>query len=801
MQYLWTLAFGFLSFFSLAQNPRCTLTLSGTVYDNENQPLAAATLMLMPNGPGTITDTRGRFELTNLCEGSYQIEVRFVGFVTQREEIRLSQNKQIKFSLQLDAKALQEVVVEDHAPNVEETSTFNQLSGHDLQETMGKPLGEALRQLSGVNTIQTGPAIFKPVIHGLHSNRVLILNNGIRQEGQNWGAEHAPEVDPFIASNLVVIKDAAAIKYGSDALGGVVLVNPAELPLEPGLGGQLHLIGATNNGSVITSGFVEGGSKKWKGFGWRAQGSIKKAGDSRAPEYVLSNTGFEEQSFSLAAAFHKANRGIDVFVSHFNTNIGILRGSATGNAEDLANAMEREPPQQTLPFTYDIKPPRQDVQHTLVKLNAHQTSGKNDYRLQYGFQLNVRSEFDQRRGSLVEIPALGFRLFTHTLDLEWQRQHRPRFLSNWGINVMHQVNKKIDGTQTIPFIPNFTHNAIGLFALEKLKLPKWTIEVGLRGDLRHYDVAGFDFQNKLYRSEVRFQNISGTLSAQRPVGQHGSFTTSVSSAWRPANLAELYSIGTHQSAAAIEYGLLLDEQTSQVVPFEGSGVKPEQAFKWVSGFTYTGDRLTLDVAAYLNYISNFIYLRPRGVTESLRGVFPYFRYTQTNASFAGADLSVNYQLSNRWSANGKASYLRASDRQENDFLIFIPANHADINIRYESGKKGAFSWYAETGVQWIAEQKRAPRVITPRQLIDAAAEGIDLIAQDDSNFDFMAAPAGVQLIRAQVGVAWRLKAAKLEARLAGENLTNESYREYTNRMRYYANEIGRNFFLGLHLSF
>lgn len=34
-----------------------------------------------------------------------------------------------------------------------------------------------------------------PVIHGLHSNRILILNNEVRQEGQQWGADHAPEID------------------------------------------------------------------------------------------------------------------------------------------------------------------------------------------------------------------------------------------------------------------------------------------------------------------------------------------------------------------------------------------------------------------------------------------------------------------------------------------------------------------------------------------------------------------------------------------------------------------------------
>ncbi|MFM9075334.1 MAG: TonB-dependent receptor, partial [Bacteroidota bacterium] len=69
-----------------------------------------------------------------------------------------------------------------------------------------------------------------PVIHGVHSQRILILNHGVRQEGQQWGAEHAPEIDPLIASDIQVIKDASAIRYGVDAIGGVVVVNPPALP-------------------------------------------------------------------------------------------------------------------------------------------------------------------------------------------------------------------------------------------------------------------------------------------------------------------------------------------------------------------------------------------------------------------------------------------------------------------------------------------------------------------------------------------------------------------------------------------
>ena len=114
--------------------------------------------------------------------------------------------------------------------NTEHAHNVAKLTQKQLAETAGKSLGESLKEIPGVNSIQTGPGIFKPVIHGVHSQRILILNYGIRQEGQQWGAEHAPEIDPFIASDVVVIKDASSIKYGTDALGGVIVVNPSPLP-------------------------------------------------------------------------------------------------------------------------------------------------------------------------------------------------------------------------------------------------------------------------------------------------------------------------------------------------------------------------------------------------------------------------------------------------------------------------------------------------------------------------------------------------------------------------------------------
>ncbi len=761
-----------------------------------------ATLSIKQNKTGRVSDVSGAFEFKDLCEGNYSVEIKFLGYLTQEVKINLKKDFLLIVKLKQEEKLLNEVIIEDRSDQITPVSNYGQLTTRDLEETKGKSLGEALRNLTGVNTIQSGPAIFKPVIHGVHSQRILILNNGIRQEGQQWGAEHAPEIDPFIASNVVVIKDAGAIKYGTDALGGVVIINPADLPTKAGLGGQFHMIGNTNGWAGITSGMLEGGIKKFNGWGWRMQGTGKKSGDSHAAGYNLSNTGFRELNYSAAAGYHDERKGIEVFYSHFQTTIGILRGSAVANSEDLANALEREPPQYTMPFTYEIQPPRQEVSHDLFKLNGRLLKGSNRYNFQYGFQHNQRKEYDLRKGSLKDVPALGYHLYTHTLDMEWEKVYSKNRLSCRGVNIMLQDNQKIDGTQTIPFIPNFMNYSGGLFWIEKISLVKWEWQVGARYDVRYYDVAGFDVHNELYQSQLNFNNISGTLGTTHKINELSSFTSNLGSTWRPPNVAELYSLGTHQSAAAIEFGLLLDESTNAVKDINTLNFKTEQAVKWVNTYRVQRNRWNAEVSGYINYIFNYTYLRPRGVTQNLRGIFPYFRYTQTDASFLGIDASLDYQLSHDFKINSRISLLRARDGTHNDYLVFIPSNRYEISLRYDRPVQNSWkNLYVEAKVRYVAQQGSAPRVVTVREINGAKAQGIDLFASDNRNFDFVAAPPGYALISLSTGISKPINKSMLDLRLSIDNLTNVSYREYTNRMRYYADDLGRNITLALKYSF
>src|SRR5689334_20766404 len=272
----------------------CNLTFYGKVTDERGEPLPGTTVTLGDLSRTSVTDELGHFRIERLCATQYKVLVKYVGFQDFQSEIVMNLSLEKTISLQPQIAQLEEVVIRAHQAHTEHAHNSVNLNAKQLAEAAGKTLGETLKEIPGVNTIQAGPGIFKPVIHGVHSQRILILNYGVRQEGQQWGAEHAPEIDPFVASNIVVIKDASSIKYGTDALGGVVIVNPAPLPETNDLGGSLNTILQSNGRSATISGMVEGGIKNYDGWGWRIQGTAKRTGDFHTPDYSLTNTGVRE---------------------------------------------------------------------------------------------------------------------------------------------------------------------------------------------------------------------------------------------------------------------------------------------------------------------------------------------------------------------------------------------------------------------------------------------------------------------------------------------------------------------------
>lgn len=777
----------------------CTVSLSGQIVDASGDPLVGAAVLLIPGDVGQSTDTEGRYAFNNICTGNYRLKVQYVGYREISVRLQISADVERTFTMEEEVRELSEVVIRHHdAAHTEHATNFTQLNERQLAEAAGRTLGETLNEIPGVTSLQTGPGIFKPVIHGVHSQRILVLNHGIRQEGQQWGAEHAPEIDPFIASNIVVIRDASAIKYGTDALGGVVVINPAPLPVTNTIGGTLASVLQSNGRSGTISGMIEGGIRRNDGWGWRVQGTAKRTGDFQTPDYVLTNTGVRELNFSAATGYHTRKLGFDFFFSRFQSDLGILRGTAIGNLDDLVHAMKRDRPLYTGAFSYQIQEPRQNVSHNLLKLNGHISGPSGEWRFQYGFQSNHRKEFDMRIGGLSRIPAIDLQLDTHTIDTEWETHHSEKRTFSVGGNAMYQVNRNIPGTQRIPFIPNFRNLSGGLFGTSKFFFSRWTLDAGLRYDHRNYAVKGFDFKNAPYEASLDFNNLSASLGITHHATDEQSINLNVSTAWRPPHVSELYSVGTHQSAAAIEYGLMLDPGTNEVRDMKEIAFSPEQAVKAVASYQMRKQRVRFNVSPYANYILNYIYLRPGGITRNLRGVYPYFRYAQSDALFIGADIDAAILLHRHFRATPRVSLLKARDVVNDDYFLFIPPSRFALDLRYERPEVlGVKNAYVQSGFQYVSRQMFSPRVVTVEAIKESEESGEDPFNGDDAIFDFTGAPAGYSLFSVAMGFSINSDRAQYDFRLSAENLFNQRYRDYTNRFRYYADDRGRNVVLSV----
>ncbi|WP_161889395.1 TonB-dependent receptor [Pontibacter russatus] len=738
----------------------CGLTLSGKVLDHDSRAtLVGATVSIPQLHQASIADEYGNYHFHHLCQGTYTLQVTYVGYEPESYTFRLTASSVRDLQLHASPQTLNTVEVSGNRLQ-EQAQSSQTLTGQELEETRGLSLAGSLKGIPGVSTIQTGPTISKPVIHGMHSNRVLLLNNGVRQEGQQWGSEHAPEIDPFVATEMKVIKGAAGVRYGADAIGGVVLVEPKALPTSPGVGGEVNLLGSTNNRQLAASATVEGNSANIPPLSWRLQGTVKKAGNTRTPDYYLDNTGFGEQNFSGALGYRKEKFGGELFYSQFNTKLGILRASHIGNLTDLRYAIERGRPAgaDTVGFTYDIGRPYQQVQHDLLKAKLYlQTGQAGRLEFIYGWQRNRREEYDLHNVNSGN-PALYLNLNTHTTESIWEHNPLGNFSGSVGVSTTYQQNTY----KYSAFLPYFTAITAGAFVIEKWRKDRLQLEAGLRYDYRQLRVMQFDTSGTLQKPAFDFNNVSGTLGALYDVGYHLTFGLSATSAWRAPSVNELFSNGVHHSAATYEIG--------------DPGLVSEQAYNFETSVNYFGNaRLNGQLSLYYNVINHYIYLssEPEPIL-TVRGAFPAFRYRQTDATFKGIDLSLQYNLLPNLILDSKASVVRARNTTAGDYLINIPADRFDNSLRYEfaqSGEGSRFSdAYISLGGTYMAEQTRVPT---------------------RTEEDFAPPPDAYFLLQAGAGATVHIGSQPVEFGVTGNNLLNSTYRDYLNRFRYFSDEAGR----------
>lgn len=767
----------------------CHIALRGHILEAEtNEPLPFATVSVAEAGKGAVADENGYFVVAELCENTaYTVEIHHVECAHFTQIVRLRENTEMDFRL-VHSAVLKEVLVSEKAVALRPAQAESAVSKTDLEAGRGMNLGETLKRLPGVTTLNTGATIAKPVIQGLHSNRIAIVTNGVALEGQQWGAEHAPEIDPFTADKISVVKGAAGVRYGVDAMAGAVVLESAPLRDSAGVGGWLSIGGFSNGLGGVASGAAD-----WrlpdKSLTFRLQGTAKRSGNLRAPDYWLGNTGASEFNISAIAGWKTARWTHHMSASSFNQQPGILRASHTGNLTDLQLAIESPVPLNNRDeFTYAIGRPYQDVRHYMLAYKAaYRISERWKLSGQYAFQFNKRREYDvvRKSGTATDKPQLSFRLWTNTLDAALEHFPVAHWQGGVGIQGIQQTNFVGLGG----LIPDYQTLGGSLWAMERWKRypAPWEFEFGLRYDYRQTRAStSGSLQN--VDTLVHFGNFSGTAGAIYHFGKYLTATLNTGLAWRPANVNELFARGVHHGAGVYEQGR--------------PDLTAESAWNSNLSISWKTNSAEATVTLWHNRVRDFIYLDPQNTfVLTVRGAFPAYFYAQADAVLQGLDGNFSIPMLKNLSLESRVSLLRGrrivpdsagtEDRKTRDWLPLMPAD------RFQYG----LQWTGGGGRETVDGRRATETRETYIRIMATTALRQTRIPAEGLLKD---APPAFTTLSLDAGHTFRLGTRRkqlLEIGLSIQNLTNAPYREYLNFFRFYADEPGVNVGIRAKLAF
>ncbi len=753
----------------------CTFSIKGNVFDEVSETsLPYVNVFIQEIAKGTNTDEEGNFVLDNICEGEYHLLFSHIGCEEKKVHLDLTKDTFLNIVLSHNSLSLETVVINGKKENLTNHPNLS-VNRQTIEDNTNQNLSGLLENETGVHLIKNGSGISKPVVHGLFGNRLTILNNGIAQSGQQWGNDHSPEIDPFAADKIIVLKGASAIEYGGSNLGSVILTEPKQIEREPHLHGQINYVFETNGRGHSLNTRLE---KYSPALAWRINGTLKNYGDRKTAAYFLNNTGIREANFAVQLEKSwKEHLFFNFYASTFNTKLGILRGSHIGNITDLEQALTNEVPFFTeTNFSYNIDAPKQEVSHHLIKSQLKYFINNNQrIELVIAGQLNDREEFDVRRSGRTDIPALSLSQYTFNSSLSYANSFGDKWNFKFGNQTIITDNTNNPETGILPLIPDYISWKSGLFSTLSKKNNHSDFNIGLRYDYEHQNVL--TISNSLPREIIRFNNqfhnVSGLLAAKFEVSKTQSISWNTGFAMRNPGINELYSNGLHQGVSGIEEGDI-NLKTEDAI-------KNTLEYKWLPNADFS-----LSALLYHQRFKNYIFLNPQEEFRlTIRGAFPVFKYEQTDANIYGLDIATQFTIKHTIFAMLKYSYLKGVDTKNNIPLVFMPPNSFFGSIVYRVKQPIKFSQNIKLEESEIELTNRL--VFMQNNLLREQ--------------DFIPAPPTYNLVGLKISSNINFSKYKIRCFLKADNLFNIQYRDYLNRQRYFADDMGLSVTMGVNFKF
>lgn len=616
--------------------PPVSFSLSGKVMDEKSkEPLVGATITLADDKKGTITDAMGHYQIQQLNSGHHVIEISFTGYGTLVEHLEMSASLSRDFYLSPVYLENQGVVVTGIAAATsirKATASMSLVSQRSLLEMASTNIISALSKVPGLSQVSSGPAVSKPVIRGLGYNRVVVVNDGVRQEGQQWGDEHGIEVDEFSVHKVEVLKGPASLLYGSDALAGVIHFISTPATEEGSVKSVFQTQYQTNSRLYSIHGRVAGNRK---GFNWSGYGTFRSAADYRNPfDGTVLNSRFLEKNAGAQLGWNRQWGYSQLIFSSFDLRPGMIEGErdpmsghfllhAGTPLEKVANEEELR----------GRKPwaPSQWVQHRKLVSDNNFVVGGSRLKLNLALQQNKRREYGDPFAP--EEEGLYFDLKTINYTLHWKLPERNEWHTIVGLNGMGQSNSN-KGQERL--IPDYNLFDAGIFVFAQRMHKKMNWSGGLRVDSRMANAKAFSVLGVPQFISLRrnFSNWSGSVGVSYEPVSTLTLKLNWARGFRAPTIAELCSHGSHEGTNRYEYGF--------------PALRSETSSQLDAGVEVHSEHFSLGISAFSNSLRHFIYYRKLvsvAGSDSLvvvdGKVLTAFVFQQQDARLSGFELNID----------------------------------------------------------------------------------------------------------------------------------------------------------------
>jgi iron complex outermembrane receptor protein len=677
----------FLLYCAINGQSQSKFRLSGTVADEHGHAVPDAYVQLLDTFNLVATDNNGRFSL-KVNPGEHVFRISSMGFHDYVDTVKVNDDTHLNIVLKHSVQNIDEIIIEGHKATDHDALDNRELTAAFFEQNSGNNFVETLEKIPGINALNTGVGVSKPVIRGLSFNRVLVNNNGVKQNGQQWGADHGLEIDQFGVERVEVVKGPNSLLYGSDGLGGVINILPALVPEEDVIEGKAQTFYKSNNNTFGASSKL---AYNHNDFFVRGRITYKTFGDYKVPaesfnynRYVLpivqnelKNTAGNELHYGGEIGLQRDWGTTRINVSSYNMEIGMFPGAiGIPRAYDL----------QSDDDSRDIDLPRQEIQHDMATLQGNYYLGESTLSIKAGLQQNLRSEFSEPHSHgatrITDSTALNLDLVTLTSRVELESSF-GEWTSITGLSGEWQENK-IDGFEFL--IPEHRTQRYGLFSLAKRKVSeKLFFTGGLRYDIGSVNTTAherlmLDSQNDtLYYSlngalDEQFSSWSGSVGLRYDIDTQNELKLNIGKSFRFPTAAELASDGVHHGTFRHEKG--------------NSELTSEHGYQFDLSFESRLEKWKFNASTYFNYFEDFIYLRPSNRFSQLPGGDQLWQYTQHNAIYTGYELSIQYRLNEHFTFSHQSAYVHNYNIETNLPLPLTPPFRFSHEVEY-SAKLGS----------------------------------------------------------------------------------------------------------------